>query len=291
MADWDWGGAGGGAAKGAVAGSMFGPWGTGIGAVAGGLFGGFSGGQDSGGAGQNPFLVNTLGPLLDSGQEDEIIRRLMSFNDLPSSPLGQQSRQLLQQRMSPDFMPQFFRNETLNPFLQAQFRLGREQLGRDVTQAQDQFQRMGAYFSPDLPQFTNRLTERQNLAEQDFLGNLGFRGAEVAEQLRTDALARALGLESVTGGVLDQLIGRQNQREATELGFFGGLQGGEGTETQSDPLGFLSGILGGGGGSDIFGRVGQAFGGSQPSGGADGVVSQDWQQMLFELFKQDMLPT
>ena len=247
-----------------------------------------TGGGDEGGGGgeidldQYPKIRSILSPE----QQDEIVSRLLSFNDTPNQPLGTQSRDVIMQRLQPGYVPQFFRPETLNPFLQAQFRLGREQLERDVTKSEDQFQRLGAFFSPDLPAFTQRLRERQNLSEQDYLGNLGFQGATLAESLRTDALARALGLETQTAGVLDQLLGRQQQIDAANLGFQSNIIGYNTDSTQmnrTDPTGFLTALLsdqlfnrvptegesaqqgasffpGGGGGGGMFGGSG---GGSQ----------------------------
>lgn len=239
---FDWGGAGGGAAAGARIGSIFGPWGTALGGLGGGIFGGLFGRGKSGGGGGGIDPLQFLPPeLLSSGQEGEIVNRLMTFNDLPNKPLGVLSRQTLMDRLDPKYIPQFFRNDVLNPFLDAQFRLGREQLGRDVTAAEAQFQRLGAYFTPDLPQFTNRLTERQNLNEQDFLGNLGFRGAELAESLRTDALSQALGLEQVTQGGLEQLISLNNQRYGLRNSFFNGTDVFSVPEAGTDPYGFIAG--------------------------------------------------
>lgn len=294
---FSWSGAGGGALAGAQLGSIFGSVGTGIGAIGGGLFGGFgrsrSGGSGGGsrGGGLNPF--DYLPPeLLSGGQENEVVRRLLMFNDTPDQPLGVTSRQALMERIGPNFVPQFFRNDILNPFLQAQFRLGREQLGRDQINQEAQFQRLGAYFSPDLPLATQRLTERQNLAEQDFLGNLGMQGANIAEQLRTDALARALGLESTTQGGLDALLSLNNQRQQIRTGFLTGnvaFPGGE--DSTTDPLGF---IAGGGLNStitDLFSRSG-AFGGA--GGGSDSSGDNGLSaliNMAFQSFKKSQLPT
>lgn len=275
---FNWGGAGGGAAAGAQVGSSFGPWGTGLGAIAGGIFGGL--GKKKGQSMPDPYDF----ALFNRGTEQDIIGRLMSFNDTPNQPLGQSARGVLMNRMSEDFIPQFFRNDVLNPFLNAQFRLGREQVGRDLTTAQEQFQRMGAYFTPDLPKFMQNINERQNLNEQDFLGNLGFRGAEVAEQLRTDAIARSLGLEQVTAGVMDQLLGRQAQRFgfASDIGAIDFSQ----PEAGMDPFGFLAG-----GGFDPFiDSIGGMFNRTGASGQGDSQGFQDLDNWLFQTIKQSFLP-
>lgn len=281
---WSWGGAGGGALSGAQMGSSFGPWGTVIGGVAGGLIGAFTGGKKKaaqnapGGAyGIDPFeILNQYAPsLLSGGQEQDIVNRLLTFNDLPTSPLGVASRDTLMDRLDPNFVPQFFRNDVLNPFLNAQFRLGREQMGKDTEAAEAQFQRLGAYFTPDLPQFTQQIRERQNLNEQDFLGNLGFQGAQIAEQLRTDAIARALGLETQTANVLDQLQARQAQRINQQLGFLTGGNIGDqlfGPQPEStNPLGF---IAGGGLNNTISGL----FNGQGGQGGIMSLFSNNGQQ-------------
>lgn len=291
---FDWGGAGSGAMAGAELGSFFPGWGTGIGAVAGGIFGGLFGKKKSSGGGGGFDLMQFLPPeLLSGGQEDEVLRRLFTFNDTPDQPMGQLSRQTIMDRLDPNYVPRFFRDDILNPFLQAQFRLGREQLGRDTTAAQEQFQRMGAYFSPDLPDFIGRLTERQNLSEQDFLGNLGFRGAELAETLRTDALARALGLEQVTQGGLEQLIALNNQRYGLRTSFLnGGVTGGDFLQPEAgiDPYGFIAG-----GGLDptiqsimgsFFNRSG-ANGGYGADGGGDFLSLED---LIWQNQKKAMVP-
>jgi len=197
-------------------------------------------GDDDGGGGGPSFFDQFYRDLLSGGQEQDIVKFLMGFNDSPTSPLGQASRSTLQERLDPNWIPQFFRPDVLNPFVNAQFRLGREQLGRDQTSQQDLFQRMGAFFTPDLPQAQSRLSERQNLNEQDFLANLGFQGGTLAEQLRTNALDQAFGLEKTSASILDQLLGRQNERFSMGANLFSNLD--------RNNTARLSGIDGGGGG-------------------------------------------
>lgn len=244
-------------------------------------FGRNGGGGDSGGGGGGASM-NFPQSLLSQGQEQDVISRLLKFNDTPDKPLGTASRQALLDRIGPDFIPQFFRNDTLNPFLNAQFRLGREQLSRDTTDAEARFQRLGAYFTPDMPDFMGRLQERTNLNEQDFLANLGFRGAEVSENLRTDAIAKALGLESVTAGVMDALLGRATQRIGAQAGFAQGLG------LEAGPSNGLAEGLGLGLGSIFGGGITGTGEGTGSGGGSD--FSDMLTQIAFQVFKSQMMP-
>ena len=130
-------------------------------------------GDDGGGGG---FVDPQQFGFLDPAQTAEIVGDLRRFQDFPDRPLGTRGREVLQERLGPDFIPYAFQPSVLNPFVQAQFRLGREQTDRDVSNLEAQAQRLGGFFSPDLPQFSQRIRERQNLNEQDYLSRLLFQG-------------------------------------------------------------------------------------------------------------------
>lgn len=201
-----------------------------------GPFLGLFGGDDDGGGGGFDFSnINSLQDLfniieqlrlLSPEQRQQAIQGLFRFQDFPDSPLGIQGRDVLSQRLSDDFIPRLFRPESLNPFVQSQFRLGREQVGEDIESLEAQLQRQGAFFTPDLTQLSQGIRDEQGLREQDFLSNLLFRGGELAEGLKTDALGRAFGLEQQTASVLDQLLGRDIQSGGLGLGLINSIFGG-----------------------------------------------------------------
>lgn len=210
----------------------------------------FGGGDDDGGGeGQDPAEFARSFGILGPGQQSQIVQDLLRFRDFPDQPLGTRGREVLGERLAPEFIPYAFRPDVLNPFVQAQFRLGREQLGQDVERQRELFQRQGAFFTPDLQRAEGRLSERQNLNEQDFLKNLLFQGGLLRENLATDALGRAFGLEQNTAGVLSDLleknltgvgIGAGMIPSLSEMGYFDQSGG-----SQIDPMTAIMGGLGG----------------------------------------------
>jgi len=261
---------------------MLKPYVFGIFGIVGDLLSGiFGGGDDDGGGGGQQVQIDVPPPLLSGEQRAGAVQGLQSFQDLPTAPIGQAGRGVLQERLDPNFVPFAFQPNVLNPFVQSSFRLGREQLERDIGAQQAFAQQQGGFFSPDLPQLQQQTRERQNLNEQDFLNNLLFQGGQLRETLTTDALARAFGLESQTAGVLDSLLARdlqsQQLRANTQLGAASAIP--------------ISTTTGGFGGQDLLGGLGldqilNDGGGFGGGGGLGGGGFGGLEQLFPELLQQ-----
>lgn len=234
--------------------------------TAGGQVGAAALSDGGGGGGGGGFDISELMgiinqfKILSPEQQDKIVQDLLTFQDLPGSPLGKSARSLLGERLSPDFTPGFFKEDVRNPFFESLRRPIQETRDQSLEQLESQLQRQGAFFSPDLTKLTQRLFKDFGQQETDIIAPFVFRGAEVGEGLKTDALARVFGLEKQTASVLDQLLGRNLQGAQIGSNFVQSLFGGGGGIGGFDPAAFaalgggaaVAGGAGGGGGFEEF---------------------------------------